>query len=78
MSISEHGLLVVEITDLIAHSYSRKVREGKIFQSLALSEEIIEELRERGLLEVAAKTFINSIIVDLSKEEGFPTTLNKT
>ena len=71
MAISEHGLLVCEINDIIAKKYADKVKEGKIFMTLTLAEEIAEELKERGLLEVAAKTFINRVLVDISREEGF-------
>jgi len=67
MSLVEDGLAVTEINDLIAFKVSEALKKGEIFQSLDLANDICLELKERGLFDIAARTFINSVILDICR-----------
>ena len=70
MSLVENGLGVSEINDIIAFEISEKMKAGKVFTTLELAQDIVDIFKARGMLEVAAQTFINSIILDFVKGEG--------
>ena len=58
------------ILEIISSKVTKRLKEGKIFQTIPLAEEIVSELKKQNLEQSALIFYINSIINDIFAKEG--------
>lgn len=58
-----------KIHSIIANKLAEAMKIGKKFDTMILSEEIYETLKQEGLVEIALTTRINSVVIDLLELE---------